>query len=850
MTVAGEEASGPRERRAARNGATSARRSAASTTEPVRAGAVRPRRLRVLACTVTVLVVGLLHCGTGAPTGEEERALAANRRIFVGPDAVTFPYAPRVGSSNASGAEASRSAQVADDALQVPLAEREADCSLTEVFVDQTQEVVVRREPGLHLKLHALAGLTTAAGAFPSGCTDRVLGIASSSTVVAGRRAGGEYFGATTTFDADATLRIVETDGRTSLRPLKQIEVRPPGSAYEIESLVTADVTGDGRKDLVVALADFSVANGTGQVAVLRSKGKGKFAAPVFLALAFPARGVTVANLDADQLPDIVAVGVAASGSTLASFKNLGGGNFAAAVLAPQGAQGSRVVAADLDGDLKQDVATSLGQWLRGKGDGTFEAPVATGWTGRTLATADFDHDGVADVAVGGAGFGTQVAIYRGLGGGMFTPLETYAGTLDLENVAVAEIDGDGNLDLVLGLASGGLYAPSDASGGVTSYLLGRGDGTFAGVPVRDGVVAAVADFDGDELPDLLTAKDAGTTRFRLYRNKKKFKFKAPVVFDESFAIVDLVAGEIDANETPDYVALARGPSVSDPATLHVRLRQGGSFVVGDDETLGFAPTQGAARSLALGDFNRDGALDVAVIGSLTTPGLERPGVLVVLLGAGNGTFAPPSTIATDLLNPIALVATDLDGAGGIEDLVLIEAGDPFAPTPKPGATRVYAGKGDGTFVTPPIVLDGVVSPTALAVADVNDDGMRDVLVAGPDSSEVNTLQVALRRASGRFADPKVLPLVQFATTGIAVADLDRDGSADAVLTGCCGVSFTSVLSGKGNGKFGPEAFLPMEVSGARPELVDLDRDARPDLVLSLQSRAGIALLRNLRRDP
>jgi len=810
----------------------------------------RPGRVLGVLVVVLLLAVGLVHC-SGGPDEDEKRRLAALRdtfvRVFVGPESVAAPDIDAAAAASTSDVATAS----ATGAILMPLVEREADCSLTETLVDEGTFTVTRRDPGLHLRLHARSGLATTPGVFPAGCSDPLLGVASTLVVVAGRRPNGDFFGATTLADEAGSLQPLASRDRSALRELAQIAIRPAGTEYELESLATANLVGDANQDLVVALADFSVANGTGRVAVLRGKGKGKFGSPQLLALPFAARGVTIADFTGDGLLDVAAVGQPSSGSGVATFRNLGDGSFAAAVVAPGGASGRRIIAVDLDGDDETDVATSGGQWLRGKGDGTFFAPVATGWQGQTLASADFDGDDVPDVAVGGIDSGTQVAIFRGLGAGAFERGETYAGTLDPDSLAVSEIDGDGHLDLVIGIASGGLYGPTDGSGSITSFLLGRGDGTFAGVPVRKGVLAVVADFDDDGRKDLLTAEDAGDTRFRLFRGKKqRLRFKAPVELDESFAISDLAVGKLDANASPDFVAFARGVSVSDPGSLHVRLRQGGSFVDGDDVTLSIAPPAAGARSIALGDVNRDGSLDVVAIGSLPASTLERPGVLVVLLGLGDGTLGPPSTIATDLLNPVALVATNLDTASDKIDLVVLEAGDPFAFPTKPGSVRVYAGNGDGTFVTPPALLDDVPNPDALGVGDVNGDGLRDLLMAGRDGASGNTLQVRLRRASGRFAPPQVTPLVQFATTGIAVGDLDRDGKADAVLSGCCGVAFTSYLLGKNNGKFDAEVFVPIEVAGSRPELVNLDGDGRPELLLSLQARAGIALLRNMRVAP
>lgn len=826
-----------------------------SVTRPTLAGRPTPGAgrgggPRQMFCLLLVALLAAACGESSGPTPEETRRLVAEsiRRVVAsfGPRSTTGPR-PAAAPGGALFAPVGAGA-LASDPIEFPFAERASDCSLTETFVDETTMTVAGSVPGLHLRLHDEARLATTPGVFPDGCSDPVLGIASTSAAIVARRAGGNYVAVTVS--ENGVLDVLASEGRTSAGALAQIVARPQGSAYDLESLVAADLNADGVRDLIVALADFSVANGTGKVAVLRGKGRGRFAAPKFLALPFPARGVTVADLTGDGKPDIVAVGVPGSGSGVASFENLGGTSFGSAVLAPSGSSGSRVIAADFDGDDALDLATSTGKWLRGKGDGTFYAPVATGWTGRTLASGDFDGDGVPDVAVAGSGFRTQVALFRGLGTGQFAAGERYAGTLDPDAIAVSEIDGDGNLDLVLGLASGGLYAPTPASGGITGYLLGRGDGTFAGPPVRAGVLATVADFDADGRDDILTADDSGTTRFRLFRAaKKKLVFKDPIEFDESFIAKDLVTGTLDANASPDFVAFARGVSVSDPGTLHVRLRQGAGFAVGSDETLTIKPSSGAARSMALADLNQDGKLDLAVIGTLVSGGGARPGVLLVKLGNGNGTFGAATTIATNLLNPISLVATRLDGPTDAVDLVLIEQGDRFAFPVVAGSVRVYAGNGNGTFAAP-VVLNDVTSPDALAVADLNGDGRRDVIVAGVDGSDGNTVQVSLRRPNGAFKTPIVRTLVQFATTGIAIDDLDRDGLPDAVLTGCCGVAFTSTLLGKGNGKFTEEAFLPVEVAGVRPELRDLDGDERPELLLSVQDRGGIALLRNLQGVP
>jgi hypothetical protein len=174
--------------------------------------------------------------------------------------------------------------------------------------------------------------------------------------------------------------------------------------------------------------------------------------------------------------------------------------------------------------------------------------------------------------------------------------------------------------------------------------------------------------------------------------------------------------GDLNGDGKPDIVTAAGSPAGGD--NLSVFLNKGdGTFSAGPTTSIGTVTT-----TLALADFNRDGKLDLAFGDAYDT-------FVNVLLGKGDGTFGPPARFATDTSNSTSfitgLAATDLNG-DGIPDLAVTNT--------NAGSLSVLLGKGDGTFA--PAVVNSAPSgarlnPAQLAVADINGDGRPDVTVAG-----------------------------------------------------------------------------------------------------------------------
>ena len=218
--------------------------------------------------------------------------------------------------------------------------------------------------------------------------------------------------------------------------------------------------------------------------------------------------------------------------------------------------------------------------------------------------------------------------------------------------------------------------------------------------------------------------------------------------------------------------------------------------------------------ALVLADVNNDHKLDVIAVDN----GLDSMnGGLAVLLGNGDGTLAAAHTIpAGDA--PSAVAAADLDADGNV-DLIVSNNG--------PGAITqidVLLGKGDGTFAAP--VPYTVGSRTRGVVArDLNGDCKLDLAVANPDTSAVTVL---MGNGDGTFAAANAIPVGQ-APFWLVATDLNRDGVVDLVAADFQDGNL-SVLTGHGDGSFTTTA----ATIGAPQSFVavaDLDGDGSPEAI-------------------
>jgi VCBS repeat protein len=249
-------------------------------------------------------------------------------------------------------------------------------------------------------------------------------------------------------------------------------------------------------------------------LSVLLGQGSGDFGAASQLTVNWPTTVVS-AELNGDASSDLVcSYGPSNFGidprTGAAILMGNGDGTFGSPLVIPTGTGGpgvggSSVSTADLDTDGATDVVTTnptqnTVSILMGRGDGTFEPKVdyGAGQTPAEVAIGDVDGDGDLDLAVANRTAGNSISILRGPGDGTFSPVTSLASISYPSSIAAGDVDGDGDLDLVV------------VAGNVVSIHRGLGDGTFlsrSDFPVgTNAFMVRIADVSDDGHPDLLVA--------------------------------------------------------------------------------------------------------------------------------------------------------------------------------------------------------------------------------------------------------------------------------------------------------------------------------------------------------
>ncbi len=357
------------------------------------------------------------------------------------------------------------------------------------------------------------------------------------------------------------------------------------------------------------------------------------------------------------------------------------------------------------------------------------------------LAIADVNNDGKLDVAEIGVGTPSSVSLMLGNGDGTFqTPSSISTGLSLAEFVTMADVNGDGNTDLiVVGCNSGSCYA---------SVLLGNGDGTF----------------------------------------------KTPALFG---------AGT------------------------------------------------GQFSAVAVADVNGDGKPDVLILNACTgQPSCSGLGSVGVLLGKGDGTFAPLVTSSTGAYESSRLAVADLNGDGKADVVVGNECGNSCSTFDQSHELTVLISKGDGTFKAPVAYATGNFLTDALTLSDLNDDGKLDLAVVSncpsiPCGSGNNPVSVLLGNGDGTFQTATSYDGGGFPLAYIVATDANGDGKADLVMSGFCNENSVDcggtsaalfTLQGNGDGTFKPAAILEIVGDYGGPDalsVADLNDDGKPDLVVA-----------------
>ncbi|MGA7219431.1 MAG: FG-GAP-like repeat-containing protein [Candidatus Sulfotelmatobacter sp.] len=400
-----------------------------------------------------------------------------------------------------------------------------------------------------------------------------------------------------------------------------------------------------------------------------------------------------------------------------------------------------------------------------------FASGAAVKWNGTSLTTTfvssskltavvpatDLAKAETARVTVSnGTGLVSNPANFQVVKGGYtaaFSKLD-YATDLTPQDVATADFNGDGQLDLAV-----------PTGNNTVSILLGTGTGSFSThveypVPAHP-IAIAVGDFNGDGKIDL--AMVAGyQSQISILLGNGDGTFQAYQNFATGSHPSALAVADVNGDGKLDIVvANYNGETVS------VLLGNGdGTFQAHVDYATGNGPS-----GVAIGDFNGDGKLDLVVANNTDN-------TASILLGNGDGTFQAPATYAT-AINPNSVVVGDFNGDGFLD----------LAVGTSNKSVSVLLGNGNGTFQNHKEYGIGA-NAVVVATADMNSDGKLDLISANYSDNTVSTL---IGNGDGTFKVESVF-LTNSGPAGVAIGDFNDNGKLDIAVPATNG-NVVSVLT-------------------------------------------------------
>ena len=515
-----------------------------------------------------------------------------------------------------------------------------------------------------------------------------------------------------------------------------------PGSPVDAGAgpfwLATGDLDLDGNPDIAVANSD------SNNLTILLGNGSGGFSEPSGspITVGSAPRSVAVADFNLDGKPDIAVANFKSNNVTILSGDGSGGFSEPAGSPVGAGTNPNSLAVADFNLDGKPDLAVAnladdnvtillntcdafpcddIG-FMEPKG-----SPASVGSLPFSIAVGDFNKDGRADLAVPSLD-DHNVTILLGNGSGGF--IQPAGSPVDVvstpRSVAVGDFNQDGNADLA---------AANNGSPNVT-ILLGDGTGGFtqsAGPPPVAGAnptSVVVGDFNLDGKADLAVT-NAGPDNV------------TTLLGDGTGAFTEAGGSPVAAGNTPVLSAIGDFNLDGKPDLAVTNLFSDNVTILLGNGTGGFTQPAGSPVSvgsgpfsLTVGDFNRDGKVDLAVPN-------ENDNNVTILLGNGSGGFTQPAGSPVPVgSSPVSVGVGDFN-LDGKPDLAVVNQVD--------SNVSIMLGDGSGGFTqSGGAPSDTGFLPFFVAVGEFNMDGKADLAVANGAGDNVTIL---LNTCTGPIAD-------------------------------------------------------------------------------------------------
>ena len=407
-----------------------------------------------------------------------------------------------------------------------------------------------------------------------------------------------------------------------------------------------------------------------------------------------------------------------------------------------------------------------------------------------SVTSADFNHDGKADLATANSG-DNNVSVFLGNGSGGFSPAVNFAVHVLPSSITSADFNGDGKVDL----------AVANTQTADVSVLLGNGSGSFSNA-VNFAVGSqpfsvTSADFNNDSNADIVVANYNTTGTLSVLLGNGAGSFSAAVSFAVGTYPRTVRSADFNKDGKADLVCSNYGSN-----NVSVLLGDGlGGFAAAVNFAVGANPTE-----LTTADLNGDGKTDLAMAnyGSASND-------VYAYLGDGSGGFSFASVVYFPTgYNPRSIISADFNGDGKAD---LATMGSPYSYN-----VSFLIGNGSGSFASPVSFEVNFNSSTSLNLtsADFNADGIADLATASGS--------VLLSDGSGSFKGGHLT-----ATTGISIIseDFNKDGNADLAVADLADVR---IYFGNGTGRFQAAVFFAVPGYSSALTSADFNGDAKADL--------------------
>ena len=647
----------------------------------------------------------------------------------------------------------------------------------------------------------------------------------------------------------------------------------PIGATSRLYTASLGDLNNDDNLDIVVS--HYTVAN----VGIFFGYGNGSFSDMISL---LPNGRIHPKYADISDFNNDSFLDIAASDyyqGNISIFLGYGNGSFQDPItVSTEGDRVNAFTVGDVNDDHLLDIVYSDTVYshvgvLLGLGDGTFRNVTKYMTVGGSepwyLALGYYNNDALIDIVVATT-YDSSINLFMGTGNGMFgapTRLSTGSGS-NPWSVMFADLDNDHQEDIVAG---------NDVTGNIVIFFVHNyhadflNESSYPTGSIRGSSSISIADLDHDQQSDDIVVANAGVDSIELLLHFNRGMFSNRTVLSTGRDSHPKAIAVIDFNRD-QLVDIAVVNSWDDTLNVFLQLTDG-SFDTRNIYSLRYGS---APNSIATGDFNRDGRVDIVIANegtdnvavflahdyvmftkdafdmsifrptpiyiatadfnndghvdiAVTTFYYDNP---AIFLGYGNGTFSKLMTNITWLTlmrRPLAI--GDLNNDHYL-DIVVANSVN--------GSISVFLGRGDGSFQSPIIYsTEESFAAYALAIGDFNNDDRLDIVTVG---TETNHLRIWFGFGNGSFGSPIMYSMSSGAgPTWIAVADLNNDLFVDIVIANYYSNDIY-ILLGRGNGSFSDIVTLYTGPNSGpfAVDIGDLNNDGPLDIVVINQKSNSI----------